>query len=58
VLLVVFMAAILPAPRSIASTNHFAEIDADASNKLEPAAIALDDDINESGKRPVDKMIA
>jgi hypothetical protein len=48
VLLVVFMAAILPAPRSIASTNHFAEIDADASNKLEPAAIALDDDINES----------
>jgi hypothetical protein len=34
VLLVVFMAAILPAPRSIASTNLFAEIDADALNKL------------------------
>ena len=48
VLLVVFMAAILPAPRSIASTNLFAEIDADALNKLETAAIALDGDINES----------
>ena len=57
VLVVVFMAAILPAPRSIASTNLFADIDADALNKLETAAIALDGDINE-GKRPVDKMIA
>jgi hypothetical protein len=46
VLLVVFMAAILPVPRSIESTNVFAEIDADALNKLD--AIALDGDINES----------
>jgi hypothetical protein len=48
VLLVVFMAAILPAPRSIASMNLFAEIDADALNKLETAAIALNGYINES----------
>jgi hypothetical protein len=44
ILLVVFMAAILPAPRSprsIASTNLFAEIDADALNRLETAAIVL-----------------
>jgi hypothetical protein len=47
VLLVVFLAAILPAPRSIASTNLFAEIDADAlRNRCD------------CGKWPVDKMIA
>jgi hypothetical protein len=48
VLLLVFMAAILPRHVTIASTNLFAEIDADALNKLETAAIALDGDINES----------
>jgi hypothetical protein len=42
VLLVVFMTAILPAPRSIASTNLFAEIDADA-------AIALDGRSHDAG---------
>jgi hypothetical protein len=47
VLLVVFMAAILPAPRSIASTNLFAEIDADALRNR-----------RDCGKWPVDKMIA
>jgi hypothetical protein len=57
VLLVVFMAAILPAPRSIASTNLSAGIDADVLNKLETAGIALDGDINESASGPVDKMI-
>ena len=41
--LLVFMAAILPAPRSIASTNLFAEIDADA-------AIALDGGENDAGR--------
>jgi hypothetical protein len=36
-------------------TNLFAEIDADALNKLETAGIALDGDINESASGPVDK---
>jgi hypothetical protein len=48
VLLVVFMAAILPAPRSFASTNSFTDADADALLKLENAALTLDGDINQS----------
>jgi hypothetical protein len=48
VLLVVFMAAILPAPCSLASTNIFTEADADALLKLETAAMALLHDINDS----------
>jgi hypothetical protein len=47
-LLVVFMAAILPAPRSFASTNIFTDADADALLKRENTAMALLRDIHDS----------
>jgi hypothetical protein len=56
-LLVVFMVAILPAPRSFASTNIFTEADANALLKLQNAGMALLDDINDSAStvcRPSD----
>ena len=47
-LLVVFIAAILPAPCSLASTNSFIDADADALLKLENAVLTLEGDINQS----------
>ena len=49
-LLVVFMGAILPAPRSFASTNIFTDADADALLKLENAGMALLGDITDSAR--------
>lgn len=49
-LFAVFLAAILPVSRSLASTNIFIDADADALLKLENAGMALLGDINDSAR--------